>query len=75
MLEFERIGFGDEGHGVANHGGMRAQRSAVWAEPVKDDRILAVQVIEQIPQASAHQLQRAFGQDAGFDDAPDRRVR
>ena len=37
--------------------------------------VLAVQVIEQIAEAAADQLQRAFRQDAGLDDAPDDQLR
>jgi hypothetical protein len=44
--------------------------AAVAADPVKRNDVLAAEVVEEIPDAAADELQRTGRQDSGLDDAP-----
>ena len=70
----DRIGLADEAHRVGDDRRMRAQllRGARRARERHD--VLAGEMVERIAEAAADELQRAFRQDAGLDDAPDHQL-
>ena len=51
--------------------GCVRSRCAVEAEPVNADQVLLGEVVEQVADAAADQLQRALGQQPGLDDQLD----
>ena len=65
----ETVGLQRETHGLARRcADARAGARPVAAEPVKVTTSWPVEMIEEIADAAADQLQRALGQHAGFDD-------
>ena len=70
----DRIGLADEAHRVRDDRRMRAQLLRRARRTRERHDVLARQMIEQIAEAAADQLQRALRQDAGLDDAPDHQL-
>ena len=73
--EVERVGLHGEADRVARSTlGWARRRRPVRGRAGEGDDVLAGQVLEQVADAAADQLQRTLGQDAGFDDPADHRL-
>ncbi len=66
----QRIGFGDEPHRMADHRRVRAQLRRRRRRTGERHHVLAIEVIEQVADATADQLQCPGRQQPGLDDAP-----
>ncbi len=64
----ERVRLGDEAHGVTHDGRMRAKLRCGRRRTRERDDVLAAEVVEQVADAAADELQGSRGQDPGLDD-------
>ncbi len=71
----EAVGLHGEAHRIGNDSRMRLQLAPGPGRAGEGHGVLAFDMIEQVADGTGHQLQCAFGQDAGLDDAPDHEFR
>ena len=72
--EVERVGFGEEAGAALGHAGMGGERPGGGRRAGEGDGVLFAEVVEEVAGRPADELQRAFGQQAGFDDVGDNGV-
>ena len=71
----EGVGLHGESDAVSKNGRVPLERQARGRRPGEADRVLALQVVEQVPDTAADQLQRPFREQAGLHHAPEHPLR